>query len=73
VLFDGSYLPPAYFLGYERSRLEQDLFSALKNQTEDKKEMMVCTFFITRVFVKEFALKMEENGVVPNAVSKQQM
>jgi hypothetical protein len=59
LISEGSYTPRSYFLDFEKSRIERDNFGALKNQTAEKREMLICFFFITRVIVKGILLKSE--------------
>jgi hypothetical protein len=60
---DRSYLPKDYPTGFEKSRLEFHEFGGLINQTEDKKKMMICFFFITKILVKQICLKPIESGL----------
>ena len=57
LISEGSYTPRSYFLDFEKSRIERDSFGALKNQSAEKREMLICFFFITRVIVKGILLK----------------
>jgi hypothetical protein len=73
LMSEGSFVPQFYLFGFENSRLERDAFGALKNETQDRKEMLVCFFFITRVLVRDSLLKMDADGAVPHAVTKTQL
>lgn len=73
LMSEGSFVPQFYLFGFENSRLERDAFGALKNETQDRKEMLVCFFFITRVLVRDLLLKMDSDGAVPHAVTKTQL
>lgn len=73
LVSEKAYIPQFYLLDFELSRLEKDAFGALQRQTQEKKEMLVCFFFITRVLVRDALMKMDGDGVVPHAVTKAQV
>lgn len=73
LVSEGAFVPQAYLVGFENSRLERDTFAALRSQTQDRKEMLVCFFFLTRVLVRDVLLKMEVDGSVPHAANKTQL
>ena len=60
---DKAYLPKDTLTGFEISRLEVHEFGGLINQNEEKKKMMVCFFFITKILVKQICMKPIESGI----------
>ena len=60
---NGAFIPQKYFVPYEKARLEFDEFEGLRNQTEEKKGMLIAFFFITRILVAMFLLNPEKNGL----------
>ena len=73
LVSEGAFVPQFYLVGFENSRLERDAFTAFKNQTQDRKEMLICFFFLTRVLVRDVLLKMDGDGSVPHAATKTQL
>jgi hypothetical protein len=67
---NGAFIPSRYFVHYEKARLEFDTFGALCNQTEDRKSMLICFFFITRIFIGKFLLHPRENSLPVKSNSK---
>jgi hypothetical protein len=57
------YIPPHFLTSFEKTRLEFDEFGGFMNMTEDKKKMIICFFFITRIMVKEVCLRPSEAGI----------
>jgi hypothetical protein len=47
-----TFLPNSYMLPYERARLQFDYVGAVCHHEPDKRQMLITTFFITRVLVK---------------------
>ena len=60
---DNTYMPSHLLCGFERSRIEINEFGGLMKQNDDKKRMMLCFFFITKVLVKQICLKPVEAGI----------
>lgn len=65
-----SYIPDAYLTSFEESRLEFNEFGGLMNMNEDRKKMLICFFFITRIMVKTICLKPGEAGIPVSRTSK---
>lgn len=70
---NGCFIPQSYLLGYEKARLNFDQFGSLCNQSDEKKRMIICFFFITRILVSKFLMKptelnlpVRQNTKVPN-------
>jgi hypothetical protein len=59
---NGASVPPKSLLPFERSRLEWDQFGALAEQNRDKQHMMVCCFFVTRLFI-DMLVRPKENSL----------
>lgn len=58
-----SFIPMKFLTPFEKSRLDFDAFGGLINQTEDKKRMLLCFFFITRIVIGNILLNPSENGI----------
>ncbi|CAG9333939.1 unnamed protein product [Blepharisma stoltei] len=72
LIDDGSYIPQDYLMPFERSRLETDEFGALWQQNDNKRKMLVATFFISRIIVRDFCLNSQENHIPVRPGSKTQ-
>lgn len=60
---NGSFIPLEYFVPYEKSRLNFDKFGAVCQQTEDRKLMLICFFFITRILVSMLLMNPLKNQI----------
>jgi hypothetical protein len=58
-----SFIPMKFLTQFEKSRLDFDVFGGLINQTEDKKRMLLCFFFITRIVIGNILLNPSEAGI----------
>lgn len=60
---NGALIPPAYILGFERSRLDFDAQGALRSLTKDSQKMLLCLFFLNRIVVNRLLLNGHKNGL----------
>ena len=65
-----SYIPDEYLTSFEESRLEFNEFGGLMNMNEDRKKMLICFFFITRIMIKSICLRPGEAGIPVSRTSK---
>ena len=63
LISDEVFLPPTYFIGFERSRLDFDTFGATRNHTKETQKMMLGLFFVTKVLVRMLLLDGYKHGL----------
>jgi hypothetical protein len=60
---NGAFIPQEYFVPYEKARLNFDKFGAVCNQTENRKLMLICFFFISRILVAMLLMNPSQNRI----------